>query len=99
MKTKEALQAAYDLIGNKKKWTLGAYARDRDGCSIDTRDDEAVSWCAGGAIDKVGGSETSAFCDLGLVCSKKYGRGLSYVNDYLGYATIRRMFRKAIKAA
>jgi len=98
--TKQILQEAYDLIGDKKRWTQNAYAKDEYGTTVDARSEQAVCWCAGGAITKAGDDfGNKAFYFLQGFCSDRYNMGIAYVNDQLGYAAIRRMFRKAIKAA
>jgi len=98
MNTKEVLQAAYDLIGDKKRWTQGENARDKDGCEVSERSLSAVSWCAIGAVYHVGGDYGDYRC-LSRQCVKRYERDAIDVNDEIGYAAIRRMLRKAIKEA
>ena len=52
MKTSEVLRAARAKI--VQGWTQGAFARDAEGRSTPWQGDEAVCWCAMGAIGCVG---------------------------------------------
>jgi len=97
MNTKQVLQAAYDLIGDKRRWTQGQFARDVSGSSVPPNDPRAVCWCGGGAIMKVSRDNDMAWTALQYACSFKYKENIVGVNDEQGYAAIRRMFRKAIK--
>jgi hypothetical protein len=49
----ETLKAARALITDPAKWTQGAQARDKRGQPFSTHNDNAVCWCALGAIEKV----------------------------------------------
>lgn len=98
MNTKEVLQAAYDLIGDKRRWCQGELARDCSGNGVLPTSQEAVAWCAMGALLKVGRSKKAEVL-LGLACINRYDTNDVCVNDNFGYAAIRRMFRKAIKEA
>lgn len=98
MNTKEVLQAAYDLIGDKRRWCQGELARDCNGNGVLPTSQEAVVWCAMGALLKIGGCRRAEVL-LANACFDSHNTNDVCVNDNLGYAAIRRMFRKAIKEA
>lgn len=50
MKPSDALRAAREKISTPEKWTQGAYARDAGGNAVRAAADDAVCWCALGAI-------------------------------------------------
>lgn len=49
----EILTAARDLIADAENWTQHAWARNADGTKTSAESDDAVCWCAGGAIVRV----------------------------------------------
>ena len=50
---KDKLIELRELIGNKERWTQGASARDKEGKRVLSTEEEAVSWCISGGINKV----------------------------------------------
>jgi hypothetical protein len=46
-------QRAYELLLDRKRWTTGVLARDKDGDMVSVRNTDAVCWCAEGAITRV----------------------------------------------
>lgn len=57
MNVLEALQGARELIATPDKWTQGHIARDKDGEPCDVLSEDAVCFCAIGALYKVVGIE------------------------------------------
>lgn len=55
MTTKEALEAARDLISDPKRWTTGYFAKKADGEITASRKPDAVCWCASGAVNRICG--------------------------------------------
>lgn len=50
MTVKEVMIAARAKIADEKNWTTKAFARDTNGDSVPSSDQDAVCWCAIGAI-------------------------------------------------
>lgn len=46
-------QHAYELLSDRKRWTTGVLARDKEGDQISAKSPMAVCWCAEGAILRV----------------------------------------------
>ena len=42
----------YKLLKERKRWTRGVFARDKQGVSVDEYSKDACSWCITGAIRK-----------------------------------------------
>lgn len=57
-KPSEKILQAMEIIGDRKRWTKGTFARDSDGVTINPRDSDAVCFCSIGALDKVKSSAT-----------------------------------------
>lgn len=55
MKASELLRAAGDLLEQPGAWTQGFYARDAKFQQVPPENENAVCWCALGAIEKIGG--------------------------------------------
>jgi hypothetical protein len=51
--TKAIILAAAALIENPEAWTQNVPARNKKGASVDANSQQACSWCALGAVDKV----------------------------------------------
>jgi hypothetical protein len=51
----DILRAAADLLEHEGAWTRETMARDEDDRPVGYANPDACSWCAGGAIFKVGG--------------------------------------------
>lgn len=47
-----ALERAYVLLSDHRRWTTGCVARNSSGRHVSPAADEAVKWCAVGAIDR-----------------------------------------------
>lgn len=50
----DTLRRAKELISDPNAWTQGCFAEDADGLHVEPRDPSARTWCAVGAIIKVG---------------------------------------------
>lgn len=50
----DALRRAKALISDPNAWVQGCFAEDADGTEVEPRDPSARSWCAVGAVIKVG---------------------------------------------
>ena len=102
MNTHEILTKAYHLLDDKWRWTQGRLARDSKGVGVAYSSDEAVCFCAYGALHKasIGQSNSEkwdAFDALELATTDMYGELVAITNDELGYRQIRAAFRRAIK--
>ncbi len=103
MSALEVLKKAYSLIEDEAHWCRVAFARDASGEATGIHDDDAVSFCALGAVNR-------AIRDTGLV---KYDNGRIYakivkalqaaadgpitqVNDNQGHSEVLQAFRTAI---
>ena len=53
MNIAEIIRQAADLIRDKEKWAQGKYAVNADDFDVNPRGDDAVGWCAMGALMKV----------------------------------------------
>jgi hypothetical protein len=49
----QVLVAGLELISDPKRWTKGAWARDKRGFGVGSCTEEAVCWCSDGAVNKV----------------------------------------------
>lgn len=49
---KKALNRAYELLSDRKRWAAGTIARDRFGRGVSATDPNAEQWCAVGAISR-----------------------------------------------
>jgi len=49
---KKALNRAYELLSDRKRWAAGTIARDRFGRGVSATDPNAAQWCAVGAISR-----------------------------------------------
>lgn len=77
------LSDAADLIRPKGAWTVGTYAKDKDGNKITPESPFAVCWCAGGAIDKVAPNPDVAV-NAGIFMERLLDNSLSTWNDTAG---------------
>lgn len=57
-KPSEKILQAMEIIGDRKRWTKGTFARDSNGVAINLWDSDAVCFCSIGALDKVKSSAT-----------------------------------------
>lgn len=97
----QILTRARKLLSNRKRWCQGASARDKRGLPTLPLSDNAVSFCAYGAIQRASDGDIGQ-CDIILdkeACriSKKKGNIASY-NDARGrtHAQILALFDSAI---
>lgn len=101
MTPKEALVAARQLIADPKNFCQGTYALDAGGCAAGWSSDDAVAFCAVGAVYKVTRSWTpdDALDLLNKAAGAAFTSSLVNVNDLLGHASVLKMFDLAIQAA
>jgi hypothetical protein len=94
----ETLKAARDLISDPARWTQGEYARDANRIRTQIASDEAVCFCAQGAIYRVGGIShvLDAEMHLNSTCRKRFGRGVYSFNDTHTHAEVIALFDAAI---
>lgn len=94
-RTLEVLREARELIADPERWTRGAGARDANGSSVHPRAEEAVRWCAIGAIDR---ADPSIISDA-LDALHAVTRGeVETVNDRGGHKRVLALFDRAIRA-
>jgi hypothetical protein len=78
-------KAAYDLISDESRWTTGLHARDAMGVVCDPLGENAVCWCAWGAIYKVTGRRDSRHLALERALSLAAGvpnmQSVAQLND------------------
>lgn len=78
MKASEAIEGAADLISRRGAWCQIDYAQDRYGRAVSADDPNAVSWCAYGAVQKIGGM------DARIVLGNITGFTIGAINDAPG---------------
>lgn len=108
MTTAEILTAARDLIADPSRWTQNEFGRTSDGNGTSLAD-EAVQFCALGAIAKVCNFEELDHADddtmaevqlLNECATDLFGdTGIVMVNDQRGHADVLQAFACAIKKA
>ena len=101
--TRQILILARTLISNRCCWTHGAFARDWGGQPVPALDEDAMSWCALGAVYKIADGDLRAFgAALNALESSSralYGVPICAVNDSpsaLAHAAVLRAFDRAI---
>lgn len=96
------LEAAYNIIRDKRRWIVDSYAEDVGGDSLDSgATPGAVRFCAIGALQRVDGPfENKAKDALSSSCVELYDDlGIASVNDGPdGRKRILKAFRHAIKS-
>lgn len=103
MDTVEILEKARELISVESRWTQGSYAKDGNGEGTFPWGEDAVCFCALGAIKKAGDfrndcSEPALF--LGRVLRDRTGFvSIDEYNDSHSHADILSLFDHAIAAA
>lgn len=97
--TAEILQKARDLISDEKNWTQGAMARDAVGWSFtDARDQDAVCFCAVGALKRV--TSMREYRDaLDVLREELSGEQVVTFNDSHAHSEVLQLFDRAIKRA
>lgn len=88
-----ALMKARALISDKSKWTQNVSARDKNGHYVRAYSEDAVCFCAGGAIERVAGNEMAAKC---LEFFRKNGKALTSINDDNSHEDVLAAFDGAI---
>ena len=68
----EFLKQARELIRDRNRWTTTALARDAQGEAVDPFDDNAVCWCATGALAKVCSGTISTHAEQSRVLDAVY---------------------------
>ncbi len=80
-----ALMKARRLITDPAKWTQNVSARDKNGNYVLPINENAVCFCAGGAISKVAGNEMAKNC---LEFFRSNGGALTSINDEEGHEAV-----------
>jgi hypothetical protein len=99
----DLLRNAKSLISNPERWCQGAHSLRANGAHCLGSDPDAVAWCAGGAVWRIG-SDNPAVRDealriLTLAARETFGEDHLAVNDRLGHAAVMRMLDVAIRLA
>lgn len=90
---------AHELLSDRSKWTQGELARNCDGCSCDPESDEAVAFCAIGALVKCYGHQSVEYYE-NLRAARRNAAKLfheeqvMWVNDEIGYEAVMRVLRE-----
>jgi hypothetical protein len=100
------LRAARERIAPPERWTTRAYARDKNGLEVEAHSDDAVCWCAAGAVAAELGVSAEAVDDphalnpaiTHLVEAAK-PRLVSARNDKDGHASVLALYDRAIARA
>ena len=64
MTTLQCLRKSRERIAHKGDWVKDAFAVDAEDCSCESRDSQAVAWCALGAMEWTKGDVDQAACEL-----------------------------------
>ena len=109
METVEVLTQALEIISDPERWTQHAFAKAPNGANVSYLNDEAVRFCATGAIFKLVNWTGYGFVPAVMWLDKAAMQlflgtgtppgGAVYVNDFLGHAAVVRMFERAIELA
>src|SRR4051812_27582733 len=104
--TQLTLLLARALVTDRGRWTSGALARDEHGHPASPLDDNAVSWCALGAVYRTVGGDLAAFTrvsdTLDEACRALFGTSIRMVNDSpspFAHAAVLATFDEAIDEA
>ena len=93
----ETLKAARQLITDPAKWTQGSSARTSNGVPISTFADDAVCWCALGAIGRSNiVDEVSNYRAHQAMLKQLGGSVVSVFNDTHTHAEVLGLFDAAI---
>jgi hypothetical protein len=96
------LRAARKLIADPQRWTQGTEARNAGGSPTDVYSENAVRWCASGAIFRAapnGDAGADALRQASEVAWRTYDLALPDVNDQFGHEAVLRVLDRAIAAA
>lgn len=96
MTTADTLRAARALIEQPERWTTTYLARNKQGRITGHASEDAVCWCAIGAIYKVTTDDPSPYLD---VLRRITGNDLSGFNDSRTHAEVLDAFDRAIEIA
>jgi hypothetical protein len=98
MSALETLKKARDLISDPAKWTQGNLASDVYGDEIDPQSDDAICFCAIGAIERFTGTTENTEADLCLsvTCEKLSGLPVFAFNDSHTHPEVVALFDAAI---
>lgn len=84
MSAVEILRQARELIADKSRWTQKTFARRTGGSGVHSKDNDAICWCAKGAVAKTS-SSFEEFCNaldiLDGVSLDLYGNHVVAIND------------------
>ena len=82
-----------ELFKDRKNWTSGAWARDKDGRECDINDRRACRWCLSAAIELKAGDQSAAVKNVlyELMPGSIVGK-----NDDEGYDAVMALLDKAI---
>ena len=95
MNVYETLVAGRELLSDEAHWCQGAGARDRQGRRVDPDSDQAVQFCAVGAITRKRSGSWNAYEYL-----RKAAKGpVSLINDHQGHAAVLELYDQAIALA
>lgn len=95
----EELVAAREIIFSPQNWTKGVLARDAHGVEVDPFSEDAVCFCAYGALAKVRGKLDSWSDHLSRASWEINLTPPSFLNDGTDHPTVLRMFDLAISKA
>lgn len=94
------LKRARERISSPANWTHGFLARDVTGQECHASADEAVCWCAMGALRASGGRLNSEEGDLlHDVARDLFNKHVFGANDSLGHTAALRIYDRAIELA
>jgi hypothetical protein len=96
MTPQQVLQGAIDIISDPNKWCAWQGAKNSFGTAVDVHAEDAVCWCALGAINKAAGKDFSLVHETVDLFLKKIGSHPVDVNDYHGRETVIRAMRACI---
>lgn len=93
----DVLCDAWARIEDPAHWTTNAYALDAGGMRVETRDSEAVRWCAMGSVLAVPNNEvlSDAVDLLGRANAHLYTGSITRVNDRFGHRAVERVYALA----
>jgi len=98
----------------QSRWTRGAYARDASGNACNVQDQDAVCWCAAGALEYESGRNSPTWIEDGqgkkktnplyhkahaLLEEAAGGVSITAINDGSGHARVLQMYNRAIVLA
>lgn len=97
----EVLRKAKELIADPARWCQGKSACDEHGVVRSLKDQEAVAFCAEGALGRIS-DDPWRYRLVPLMCQaarELYCYDHIYVNDQLGHGAVMKVFDRAIELA